>query len=102
MGPSIDLQQDTFLRFFILGFGTIFVITLAVIITGVALTIRRRHALRRAGLNPLLTGQEQIAARMSVAPRSTEERLAELDDLLRREVITPQEHAAARARILGS
>jgi hypothetical protein len=35
------------------------------------------------------------------APRSVEQRLAELDDLLRRGVISPDEHAAARARILG-
>lgn len=78
----------------------------AAIVTG----RKRRQALAEAGLNPHLTGEEQIAAahraRSASAPvpqppaRSVEERLAELDDLLRREKITADEHARARLAIL--
>jgi len=84
---------------------------LAVVVAVVRTSGKRKQALLEAGLNPHLTGEEQIAAahraRSASAPvpavppaRGVEERLAELDDLLRREKITSDEHARARLHIL--
>ncbi len=96
-----------------------------IVLIGVIGTLRRRRALLDAGLDPRLAPQEQLAARLAqqqrqqqrggprppselspgvggaAAPQRTlEERLRELDDLLRREVITAEEHAKARAEVL--
>jgi len=85
-------------------------VVLAMVVAAVRTQSKRKQALQQAGLNPYLTGDEQIAAahraRSASAPvpaapaRSVEERLAELDDLLRREKITADEHARARLQIL--
>ena len=91
------------------GFGDIFAVMIALFVLFVVLIAvqarRRGNALRDAGLDPRLTAEEQIAlglqrqARSPGPVRGIEERLRELDDLLRREVITAEEHAAARARV---
>jgi hypothetical protein len=108
------------------GLDVIFVIfgvgVAVVLLLGLIAAARRRRALLDAGLDPRLTPQEQLAAGLarqqqhggprspSALPadgagasrpqRTTEERLRELDDLLRREVISAQEHARARAEVL--
>jgi hypothetical protein len=65
---------------------------------------RRYRVYRRAGL--WLTHNAQIEEKIAQArritePKSVEQRLAELDDLCRRGVISDSERAEARARILA-
>ena len=67
--------------------------------------VRNVSKMSKAGHNPL-TMQSDLAVKMLdsdlLAPKkSTEERLAETDDLLERKVISAAEHAAARAAILA-
>lgn len=102
-GLSIPPEFLVFMALFAL-------VVLAIIIAAVKTQSKRKQALQQAGLNPYLTGDEQIAAahraRSASAPvpaapaRSVEERLAELDDLLGREKITADEHARARLHVL--
>jgi hypothetical protein len=78
------------------------VLFVALAVNGAVLARRRNHVLRAAGLDPALTGAEQLAVsrvrdQQAGTVRGVEERLAEVDDLLRREVISAQEHATARA-----
>lgn len=101
-------------------FGVVFVLVtlliVAVFVFMVVATIRRTRAVRAEGLDPL-TGDIALAGQLSrsqlLAPasppvghigsehRSTTERLAEVDELLRNGVIDAGEHQAQRARILG-
>jgi hypothetical protein len=70
--------------------------------------IWRFSVLRSGGLNPFVA-KEQLEARLAqsqfmepASPDKTiEERLAEIDDLLDRGVISVQEHDAARAKIIA-
>ena len=70
--------------------------------------IWRFSVLRRGGLNPFVA-KEQIEARIAqsqlltpVTPeKSIEQRLAEVDDLRNRGVITDEEHTTARAKIIA-
>jgi hypothetical protein len=93
--------------------GAVLALAVVALVVNVSrLSAKRARALQEAGLNPHLTGEEQIAAahraRSASAPapsaptpaRGVEERLAELDDLLRREKITADEHARARLHVL--
>jgi hypothetical protein len=66
---------------------------------------RSRRVLKDAGLDPL-AAEAQLAAQASqstlLAPaRTLEERLRELDDLHGRGVITDEERATTRARLLA-
>ena len=66
---------------------------------------RSKRALEAGGLDPL-AAEAQLAARAAnsqlLAPRrSLEDRLAELDDLRSRGVISEVEHATARAKALA-
>lgn len=66
---------------------------------------RSKRALEAGGLDPL-AAEAQLAARAAnsnlLAPRrSLEDRLAELDDLRYRGVISEDEHATARAKALA-
>ncbi len=88
------------------GFIAIFVI-FALIAVGMA--IWRFSVLRSGGLNPFVA-KEQLEARFNqsqfMAPPgtqegSTEQRLAELEDLHQRGVISDEELAAGRAKIIG-
>jgi hypothetical protein len=90
-------------------FIAIFVI---VLIIGIGSAIWRAVVLRKGGLNPFVA-REQLEARLAQklgerdAPplaqhaKSMEERLAELDDLHERGVISTEERAAGRAKIIG-
>jgi hypothetical protein len=71
-------------------------------------SIWRFSVLRSGGLNPFVA-REQLEARLnqsemlkppSAAEKSMEQRLAELDDLYQRGVITEAERAAGRAKII--
>jgi Short C-terminal domain len=77
-------------------------------VCGIGAGIWRFAVLRSGGLNPLVA-REQLEARLAqsqlltpAAPgKSIEQRLAELDDLHARGVITADEHAAARAKVIA-
>lgn len=82
--------------------GAAFLVIFALAITSM---VRSRRVLRDAGLDPLAAGAE-IAARfakgpLASAPKSLEVRLAELEDLHRRGVISDTELATARAAALA-
>lgn len=79
---------------------------------GIGSTIRRASILRKAGLSPMFA-REQLEAQLAqnlqnaAAPTSgqpaktIEERLAELEALYERGVITAEELAAGRAKVIG-
>jgi|SRR5450755_4688453 len=81
---------------------------LIVAVAGVVTSIWRYSVLRSGGLNPFVA-REQLEARLNQAlttPRpgagqSIEQRLAELEDLHTRGVITDEELAAGRAKIVA-
>jgi len=82
-------------------FAVFFVFVLASIATAF---VRNRRVLRDSGLDPM-TAQAQLAARLAQGPlgapaQSLEQRLAELDDLHRRGLITAEEHAEGRRAAL--
>lgn len=95
------------------GFGYLFVgvlgVILLVVVVGVISTVKRWRAAKDAGLDPL-TADVQVLGRLHqsqmLAPpdtrATTEQRLAEVEDLHRRGVITDDERAGARRRILGA
>jgi hypothetical protein len=82
----------------------------AVLIVGGAIVsfIVRASVLRKGRLNPFLA-KEQLESRLAQSQllqppepaKPIEERLAELDDLQQRGVITAEEKAAARAKIIA-
>lgn len=89
------------------GFFALFlVLFVAAAIFSVAVGIRKYRILRDAGTDPF-TVDAAVAAKVlksdmlnTPAERPTEERLAELDGLLARGVISADEHRDARAAIL--
>lgn len=92
-------------------FGALFVVILLVVVAGIVFTVvvnvRKYSVLKNAGVDPF-TVDAQIAAKVldsdvlkgTPAKGSVEERLAHLDDLQRRGVISAEERDAARADIL--
>ena len=90
-------------------FDVAFLATAAVIALGILsvffMILRNYRAARRAGMNPLTLQTDPAAKLMNselLAPASSaEDRLAELDGLLARGVISAAEHATARDRIRG-
>lgn len=82
------------------------VIVLAGFVAVVVLIMRNARKVSRAGLDPT-TLQADLAMRVlgsdMLAPaQGLEARLSELDALRARGVISAEEHAAARAEVLGS
>jgi hypothetical protein len=91
--------------FFLIAFGVVATFILVVFVMVVLSAVRSRRVLRDSGLDPL-AAHAQIAARLANGPLATqgktlEQRLAELDDLHRRGVITAAEHGAARTAALS-
>ncbi len=88
------------------GFFKVFIgIFIAVLVIAVVVSIWRASVLRRAGLNPL-TADVQLEARLANSQalkpaKSIEERLAELGDLHQRGVISDEELAAARLKVIS-
>ncbi|WP_052226489.1 hypothetical protein [Microbacterium mangrovi] len=93
-------------------FGIVFV---AILIFTVVVAVKRYSAVKRAGYDPLTVDAQLVTRAMDSellrpadaatpaagpAPRTIESRLAELDDLFARGVISADERAAARADIL--
>jgi len=91
------------------GFIVLFVIFALIAVGG---AIWRAVVLRKGGLNPMVA-KEQLEVRLAQSlrnaatptsgqpPRTIEQRLAELDDLSARGVITAEELAAGRAKVIG-
>jgi hypothetical protein len=79
-----------------------------VLVIGIVTAIWKFFVLRSGGLNPLIA-REQLEAKLNqsqlTAPpaeeKSIEQRLAELDDLHERGVISDAELAAARAKVIA-
>jgi lipopolysaccharide export LptBFGC system permease protein LptF len=99
MGPDFDMPP--FMKIAFAVFAVLFVVVLVVVATGI---VRSRTVLRESGLDPL-SAQAQLAARLAQGPlgtpaQSLEQRLAELDDLQRRGLITAEEHAEGRRAAL--
>ena len=90
---------------FEVAFGVVALLILVGFVLTIALAVRNVRAVRRAGRDPWTLQAEiatQLASSSALAPsRSLEERLAELDDLLARGVISASENAAARAAVLA-
>lgn len=98
MDPEIPTW---FVVIFVL-FGVLFVAVFVLIIVSV---VKRRHAVEEAGLDPF-TADIQMATRVSQSAmfdpkQPLEQRLAEIDDLHRRGVITAEEYEQARRKALG-
>ena len=64
------------------------------------LAVKGARATRRAGIDPYAPESVVLAQALRGDARSLEQRLAELDDLHRRGVISSEEHAAARRQAL--
>ncbi|WP_104523601.1 SHOCT domain-containing protein [Blastococcus atacamensis] len=83
-------------------FAVFFLGVVAFIVTS---AVRSRRVLRAAGLDPV-AAHAQLTARIAQGPLASpiqglEQRLAELDELRRRGLITAEEHTAARAAALS-
>lgn len=88
------------------------VLVVVAVIIAVGGALWRAAVLRKGGLNPFVA-KEQLEVQLSQnlrnpapltserPPRTIEERLAELDDLHERGVITTEERASARAKVIG-
>jgi hypothetical protein len=101
-------DESTISTLMIVGFVAFGVFTVAVIVGMVVVWRKNARALRAGGLDPL-TAEAQLVTRVAnsqmlapaAQPATLEQRLAEVDDLARRGVISADELSAARARILG-
>ena len=91
-------------------FSVIFGVVVVIIVLGFGFVIfsiiRNAQKATELGHDPI-TMQTELAAKaidsQALAPaRTVEQRLAEVDDLLAAGTISTDEHAAARARILGT
>lgn len=108
-----DPQTDGVLTAFGAVFGIVVFLGIATVIVIVVVAVRKYRVLKDAGVDPF-TVDATIAARLAngqllaptpgaaPAPRSMEERLAEVDSLLARGVISASERDSARAEILRS
>ena len=92
------------------GFDTLFVVVFALVgllvVAGFVFVgysmVRSARAAKRHGIDPF-TSEAQLIAQAIDGPRPTlEQRLAELDDLHRRGIISSDEHRDGRARAISS
>lgn len=101
-----DVAMDIFGAGFFIFFGFAVVFIVGVLVAMVVIISRNAAKARALGHDPV-TMQTELAARAMdsglLAPaKSLEERLAELDGLRARGVITAEEHAKARADALAA
>ena len=87
-------------------FIAIALVAVAVFVVAIVSVVRNSRKVRQHGLDPM-TLQADLAAKVMRSDllsggQSKAQRLAELDAMLTEGVITPAEHAAARAAILRS
>jgi hypothetical protein len=102
-------SPDAFVTIIKIGFVVIPLLMVFAIIRSIIYGVRRRRILRDAGLSPMMAPAQMearlansalLAAANPVA-RSVEERLAELESLHARGVISAEELHEARAKILA-
>ncbi|WIB71088.1 SHOCT domain-containing protein [Curtobacterium sp. MCBD17_026] len=103
-GPGESGMPDLFDGWFGIAFGVVAALTILTTLTIVILTLYRGKRMADRGQNPL-TMQEDIAyqamqSRTFAPDKPLEQRLAELDDLHARGVISDEEHRSARAEAL--
>ncbi|MCA5923210.1 SHOCT domain-containing protein [Curtobacterium oceanosedimentum] len=103
-GPEGSGASDLFSGWFGVAFGVVAALMLLTTLTIVLVTLYRGKRMADRGQNPL-TVQEDLAHRAmqsrTLAPDTPlEQRLAELDDLHARGVISDEEHRRARAEAL--
>jgi len=102
----MDPAVDGFPPLFVIAFAAVVLAVLVVIVFTVVGAVRSRRVLRDRGLDPMTAHAQLVAGiaqgPLGTAPQSLDQRLTELDDLLRRGRITAAEHAAARAAALGA
>ena len=101
----MDPGFGDFPPFFLIAFVVVGVLVAVGFVVAETSAVRSRKVLRDSGLDPL-AAHAQIAARLAQGPlatpaKSLEQRLAELDDLHRRGVISDSEHGAARMAALA-
>ena len=101
----MDPGFGEFPTFFLIAFGVAVALVVVVAVVLVTTIVRSRKVLRDSGLDPL-TAQAQVVAGLARGPltapvRGVEQKLAELDDLHRRGVISTAEHQEARRHALG-
>jgi hypothetical protein len=102
MNPGLGEFPTMFVVLFVV-VGLFILVVFAGVVTSL---LRSRRVLRDNGLDPLAAPAE-LAVRLARGPlaapaKSLEARLAELDDLRRRGLITDAEHAEARRAALGA
>jgi cytochrome c-type biogenesis protein CcmH/NrfG len=95
------MLSDAPIGFVVFFGGVAALIALGFVFTGYSL-VRNRKALRRAGYDPTTAGVQMAAEFLQGRSRPLERRLAELDDLHARGLISDEEHAAARSTALAS
>jgi len=88
--------------------GGLFVLSIAVVgllvLLGflfVAFIVRSHRAAKRAGIDPFASEAQIIAQALSGSALTLEQRLAELDDLHRRGLISTEERTTARQQVLS-
>lgn len=110
--PALPGQSDSLPTPIIVVVVIFCVLFVVAVIRSVVFVTRRRRILKNAGLSPMMAPVQMEArlaqsAMMSPAAgqpepaKSLEQRLADLDDLRNRGVITEDERAAARAKVLA-
>lgn len=103
-GPGESGMPDLFGGWFGIAFGVLAALMILTTLTIVVLALYRGKRMADRGQNPL-TMQEDIAyqamqSRTFAPDKPLEQRLAELDDLHARGVISDEEHRSARAEAL--
>ncbi|WP_395819342.1 SHOCT domain-containing protein [Curtobacterium flaccumfaciens] len=103
-GPGESAMPDLFDGWFGIAFGVVAALAILTTLTIVILSLYRGKRMADRGQNPL-TMQEDIAyqamqSRTFAPDKPLEQRLAELDDLHARGVISDEEHRSARAEAL--
>jgi hypothetical protein len=98
--------ESTFLPAFNVGFTIVAVIIALGVVFVVVSIVRNVIKVRASGHDPI-TLQTDLAVKLLdssalAAERPLPQRFADLDTLLAAGTITPEEHSAARARLLGS
>jgi hypothetical protein len=90
---------------FDVAFSVVAVLVVVGIVSTIVVTIVRATRVARSGHNPLTLDTDLAVRALDSAalrqPKSLEQRLAELDDLRARGIISEEEHRAARAAALA-
>ena len=105
--PLMPGAFDVFTTIFTIVFIIIALLIVAAFVFIIYTSVRRYRAVKKTGADPLTVDAEVVAKlsqsdllKPAAEARSLDERLAEVDGLHTRGIISDAEHAAARERIL--